>query len=94
MLLTIKPSDDVTSEKSPMDLTTTVKLFKEDPSVRMSFRIRATTLIVIWSSPASVLSPWLQKTGNSRVMLPKLPSLYALRQYRRYVLLINISRLF
>lgn len=94
MLLTIKPSDDVTSEKSPTDLTTTVKLFKEDPSVCMSFRIRATTLIVIWSSTASVLRSWLQKRGNSRVMFPKLPSLYVLRQYRRYVLLIIISRLF
>lgn len=60
----------------------------------MSFRIRATTLIVIWSSTASVLSSWLQKRGNSRVMFPKLPSLYVLRQYRRYVLLFIISRLF
>lgn len=94
MPFTIKPSDGVTSDKSPTDLTTTVKLFKEEPSVRMSFRIRATTLIVIWSSTASVLSSWLQNRGNSRVMFPKLPSLYALRLYRRYVLLINISRLF
>ena len=72
-------SDDMTSPRRPEEVTSTVKLSVDDVTICLSVRAPATTLTVSWSALTSLEDTSLQNSGNSMVMLPRLPSLFTLK---------------